>query len=96
MNDDLNTKIPAYKGNDPYLEDCSLPPELDLVLNRVHALFKHKDAAYLEHLPDALKEKRGFTALLRSSKRRERLNLNIPVSDSSVIRSLPAFSQIRA
>lgn len=53
-----------------YLEDCRLPPELDLVLNRVHALFKHKDAMYFEHLQEALKEKRGLTSLLRDSKKR--------------------------
>ena len=41
-----------------YLEECSLPAELDLVLNRVHALFRNKDARFLEHLLEALQEKR--------------------------------------
>ena len=54
-----------------YLEDCSLPPELDLVLNRVHALFKYKDTMYLEHLKSALEENRGLTALLPGSRRRK-------------------------
>lgn len=56
-----------------YLEDCSLPPELDLVLNRVHALFKHKDGLYLEHLRAAMEGNRGLSALLPGSgKRRNR------------------------
>jgi tetratricopeptide (TPR) repeat protein len=37
-----------------YLEECQLPAELDLVLNRVHALFKWKDTKYMEHLLEAL------------------------------------------
>ena len=54
-----------------YLEECSLPPELDLVLNRVHALFRSKDARYLEHLIGALKENRGLSALLPSPRKRK-------------------------
>jgi len=61
-----------------YLEDCSLPPELDLVLNRVQALFKHKDATYLEHLHEALKEKRGLASLLKGSKKRSS-NYRLPL-----------------
>lgn len=39
-----------------YLEDCALPAELELGLNRVHALFRQTDARYLEHLASALRE----------------------------------------
>jgi tetratricopeptide (TPR) repeat protein len=46
-----------------YLEECSLPAELDLVLNRVQALFRKEDSRYMEHLLEALLEKRGLTAL---------------------------------
>ena len=46
-----------------YLEDCPLPAELDLVLNRVHALFKEKDALYMEHLLGALLEENELTEL---------------------------------
>lgn len=71
-----------------YLEDCSLPPELDLVLNRVQALFKHKDASYLEHLHDALKEKRGLTSLLKPTKKRRRSPWRLPL----ILVSLAALS----
>ena len=37
-----------------YLDDSTLPAELELVLNRVHALFRETDSRYLEHLLDAL------------------------------------------
>ena len=39
-----------------YLEDCVLPDELELGLNRVHALFRHTDSRYLQHLLTALRE----------------------------------------
>ena len=42
-----------------YLEDVSLPDELDLVLNRVHALFREKDSMYMEHLVGALRGEPG-------------------------------------
>jgi tetratricopeptide (TPR) repeat protein len=38
-----------------YLEDCVLPGELELGLNRVHALFRHTDPRYLEHLLTAIR-----------------------------------------
>ena len=57
-----------------YLQDLSLPPELELVLNRVHALYKFKDAMYLGHLEEALTEKSGLKALRRGSKKRRRSN----------------------
>ena len=69
-----------------YLEDCSLPPELDLVLNRVHALFKHKDTLYLEHLQGALKENRGFTVLApRSGKRKFSLQLPLVLLGFTIV-----------
>ena len=39
-----------------YLDDSTLPPELDLALNRVQALFRKKDSRYLEHLLEALQK----------------------------------------
>lgn len=54
-----------------YLAECSLPAELDLVLNRVHALFKMNDNRYMDHLLKALREERGLTALLPASKSRK-------------------------
>jgi len=47
-----------------YLEPCSLPEELNFVLNRVHALFRNDDSRYMEHLFGALQEKRALAALL--------------------------------
>jgi tetratricopeptide (TPR) repeat protein len=61
-----------------YLEECSLPPELDLVLNRVHALFKKEDSMYMEHLLGALQENRGLTAFLPASKK-QKFNLRAPI-----------------
>jgi len=46
-----------------YLEDASLPGELELVLNRVQALFREKDTMYMEHLIGALSGSAGFTQL---------------------------------
>jgi tetratricopeptide (TPR) repeat protein len=42
-----------------YLEDVSLPGELDLVLNRVHGLFREKDSMYMEHLVGAVRGESG-------------------------------------
>jgi len=54
-----------------YLESRELPAELDLVLNRVHALFKNDDALYMEHLLEALLLSKGPTAFLPPSKTRK-------------------------
>jgi tetratricopeptide (TPR) repeat protein len=61
-----------------YLEECGLPAELDLVLNRVHALFRNKDARFLEHLLEALQEKRRPGAILPASRKRKSA-LHLPV-----------------
>lgn len=60
-----------------YLEDCSLPAELDLVLNRVHALFRHKDNRYMEHLQDALRGDKRDT--LPSTGKKSKSGLRLPV-----------------
>jgi tetratricopeptide (TPR) repeat protein len=39
-----------------YLDDSSLPGELDLVLNRVQALFRETDSRYMEHLLGAIRK----------------------------------------
>lgn len=52
-----------------YLDDSVLPAELELVLNRVHALYREKDARYMEHLLDALKgDATLLTPLVRKKK----------------------------
>jgi serine/threonine-protein kinase len=61
-----------------YLEDCSLPAELDLVLNRVHALFKARDSMYMDHLLGALKGDRGLAALLPVTRKRT-LKIGLPL-----------------
>ena len=53
-----------------YLEKCSLPAELDFVLNRLHALFKKDDSKYMEHLIEALQENRGLTPFLPISRKK--------------------------
>lgn len=42
-----------------YLDNSSLPGELELVLNRVHALFRTSDSLYMQHLIAALQGKPG-------------------------------------
>jgi tetratricopeptide (TPR) repeat protein len=49
LNHDIET-VPVY------LEDCTLPGELELGLNRVHALFRKTDTRYMEHLVTAMRE----------------------------------------
>jgi len=39
-----------------YLENCALPAELELGLNRVHALFRKTDSRFREHLLTAMRE----------------------------------------
>ena len=63
-----------------YLEDVSLPGELELVLNRVHGLFREKDSMYMEHLLAAL---RGATGLARMPQ----LSSRIPTVKPGVPRS---------
>lgn len=58
-----------------YLDDSTLPAELELVLNRVHALFREKDARYTEHLLDALQG--GGTRLTPLGRRKKSNNLAI-------------------
>lgn len=54
-----------------YLEECGLPAELELVLNRVQALFRAKDDRFMEHLLDGLQGKRPLVARLpKATKKR--------------------------
>lgn len=46
-----------------YLDDSKLPGELELVLNRVHALFRETDSMYMDHLLDAMEGNKGFAPL---------------------------------
>ena len=61
-----------------YLEECSLPAELDFVLNRVHALFRQEDSRYMEHLLGALQERKALDSLLPAS-RKQQHNLRLPI-----------------
>lgn len=54
-----------------YLEECSLPAELDFVLNRVHALFRQEDSRYMEHLFGALQERKALDSLLPATKKQQ-------------------------
>lgn len=52
-----------------YLDDSTLSAELELVLNRVHALFREKDDRYIEHLLGALRgDGMRLTPLVRGKK----------------------------
>jgi tetratricopeptide (TPR) repeat protein len=54
-----------------YLEDCSLPGELELVLNRVHALFRKTDTMYMDHLLGAMQGRQSIASLGARAQKRE-------------------------
>lgn len=53
-----------------YLDDSDLTPELDLVLNRVHALHRDRDTRYEQHLLDALSGTLSAGAVAETSNRK--------------------------
>lgn len=53
-----------------YLDDTCLPGELELVLNRVQALFRGKDNHYMQHLIQGLQRTTPVTRLLRQKQKR--------------------------
>jgi tetratricopeptide (TPR) repeat protein len=55
-----------------YLDNSALPGELELVLNRVQALFHATDSMYLQHLLEALQGNQRFTPLRRLPKKTNR------------------------
>jgi tetratricopeptide (TPR) repeat protein len=55
-----------------YLEDCPLPPELGLALNRVQALFRDSGQNYTEHLLEAARESVGVGAWVHGERRQIR------------------------
>lgn len=63
-----------------YLDDSSLPAELELVLNRVHALFREKDPRYMEHLLDALRGGGSRIAPLVPRKKEHKLGVGLAVA----------------
>ncbi|MFL7871901.1 MAG: tetratricopeptide repeat protein [Anaerolineales bacterium] len=67
-----------------YLDDSSLPGELDLVLNRVQALFREKDSAYIEHLVGGLKTDAALAPLYRKTKKRQ-LRIDLPIVALSLL-----------
>ena len=50
-----------------YLEDIELPGELELVLNRVHGLFREKDTMFMEHLLGAIQGSGGLHAVSKEA-----------------------------
>ena len=76
-----------------YLEDVSLPGELQLVLNRVQALFRESDSLYMQHLLGALQNSSLLAPFGRASKKRRfsigLLLLSIALSLSVVFFLLP-------
>lgn len=55
-----------------YLDDSGLPGELDLVLNRVQALYREKDAEYIQHLLEGLQRSKPLASLLTKPKESSR------------------------
>ena len=61
-----------------YLDDSSLPGELELVLNRVQALFRARDSEYIQHLLGGLQQSTPFAPLLPlTNKRSLRIGLSV-------------------
>lgn len=58
-----------------YLDKSSLPGELELVLNRVHALFREDDSLYMQHLQTALQKSRGLTQLRKTLPKKRKINI---------------------
>lgn len=76
-----------------YLDDSTLPAELELVLNRVQALFRRTDSMYMQHLLGALQERTRFTPLVAKRKGRK---LAVPFSILAVglgLLSIPYWPQ---
>jgi len=67
-----------------YLDDVNLPGELQLVLNRVQALFRKTDSRYLEHLVDALERQSPVARLVPRARKGGRRNL-LPIIGVGVI-----------
>jgi tetratricopeptide (TPR) repeat protein len=61
-----------------YMDDSGLPGELELVLNRVQALFREKDTEYMQHLLEGLQRSKPLASLLTQSKKRS-LHIWFPV-----------------
>lgn len=58
-----------------YLDDTELPEELALVLNRVQALFRHRDSRYADRLLIALRGRVGINPFGKRTTRRRGLRL---------------------
>lgn len=56
-----------------YLDNSTLPGELELVLNRVQALFRETDSRYMQHLVSALQNSQALTPL-KELPRKQKLN----------------------
>ncbi len=60
-----------------YLDGSTLPAELELVLNRVHALFRHTDSMYQEHLLEALQQDGSRFAPFVRAKKSHKLSMTL-------------------
>lgn len=67
-----------------YLDDSVLPPELELALNRVQALFRKADDRYLEHLRGALQGSTGLSQLRRKKNKRG-TNFLLPITVMALV-----------
>ena len=63
-----------------YLDDSVLPAELELVLNRVHALYREKDPRYMEHLLAALRGNATLRSALVPNKKNRKLGVGIALA----------------
>lgn len=61
-----------------YLDDSSLPGELDLVLNRVQALHRAEDSDYMQRLVGGLRKSATLAPLRQQTKKRKR-RIGLPI-----------------
>ena len=74
-----------------YLEEVDLPGELELVLNRVHGLFREKDSMYMDHLIGALQGGAGLAAMHHKG-RRKRKNRTLPYAAVVLLALVSVFA----
>ena len=63
-----------------YVDESVLPAELELVLNRVHALFRKQDPRYMEHLLEALRGRAPRLAALVAKKKSSSLVIGLALA----------------
>jgi tetratricopeptide (TPR) repeat protein len=68
-----------------YLDESVLPAELELVLNRVHALFREQDPRYMEHLLEALHGRTPRIAALVRKKKSNSLMIGLVLAGIALV-----------